>query len=514
MPTKIDTAIFIERAKIVHNDLYDYSDSVYINAKEKIVIICKLHGEFKQLPYQHVNGIGCPECGKLRSSETKIQKGNNQFVKRARSIHGDLYDYSKSVYTGVRKQIIIICRKHGEFTQTPSNHNNHGHGCRACAGTLKITQDDFVLRASDVHNNTYDYSKSIYVNALTQIIITCKEHGDFMQDPHSHLAGHGCLECSGKQKLTTADFICRSNEIHNGRYDYSLVDYKNAKTSVTIRCQVHDILFEQNPDAHYYGAANCPSCIATKVSGAERDILQYIETIYTGKIIGSDRTVLKPKELDIYIPELKLAFEYCGLYWHSDQYKSPEYHADKYNKCREAGVRLVTIFENEWIHQAPIVKNKIKQLLSNVINVDNCTVSDNSTHDIQKFKKAYCFDVKPADIDLALMRDDELIAVMSLMHNGNNIEIIDIVSSVPINNDLSKFIEFIDANYVYEQLTHNIDLRWGDVSAHTSNGFHLHYISPPDYRLIEGQQTYPKQHGCNGNKIYDCGSMLFTKYKS
>lgn len=117
------------------------------------------------------------------------------FIKRAREIHGDKYDYSKVVYVNNHTKVCIICPKHGEFWQFPNNHINQKQGCPKCCSNPKNTTQTFIEKSREVHGSIYDYSKVIYKNNTTPVCIICPEHGEFWQKPMNHLAGCGCPEC-------------------------------------------------------------------------------------------------------------------------------------------------------------------------------------------------------------------------------------------------------------------------------------------------------------------------------
>jgi Zn finger protein HypA/HybF involved in hydrogenase expression len=122
------TNYFIEKARKKHGDRYDYSKSEFINSREKIKITCKDHGDFLQIPGNHTAGQGCFDC-----FYDKRRLTTEEFIKKAKKIHGDKYDYSKSVYKKHNKdKISIICKDHGEFMQAPTNHIN-GQRCPHCA---------------------------------------------------------------------------------------------------------------------------------------------------------------------------------------------------------------------------------------------------------------------------------------------------------------------------------------------------------------------------------------------
>ena len=184
------TIQFIEKAKKIHGDEYDYSKVVYHGACQKVCIICKEHGEFWQMPGNHLKGCGCPKCA------NRMPMSINEFIEKAKKIHGDKYDYSKVEIKKSDDKVCIICPKHGEFWMTLSRHLR-GSGCHICAGNKKPTTEQFIEKAKEIHGDKYDYSKAEYINNHTPICIICKEHGEFWQMPTSHLIKKaGCPICN------------------------------------------------------------------------------------------------------------------------------------------------------------------------------------------------------------------------------------------------------------------------------------------------------------------------------
>jgi very-short-patch-repair endonuclease len=251
------TEEFITKAKHVHGDRYDYSKVNYINCKTKVVIICKKHGEFLQRPEVHLRGSGCNKCSGLYSPTTE------EFIEKAKEKHGDTYDYSKVEYMNANTKVRIICREHGEFLQTPSHHIGRGDGCIKCGITYSPTTEEFIANAKEKHGDTYDYSKVEYINANTNIIIICRQHGEFLQTPHGHLRPSGCNNCGIEnacniRRKDIEQFIEEANQIHNNKYDYSRVDYINSITKVRIICREHGE-FLQTPPSHLNGSG-CSKC--------------------------------------------------------------------------------------------------------------------------------------------------------------------------------------------------------------------------------------------------------------
>ena len=233
---RMTTENFVEKAKKIHGDKYDYSTVKYNGCKEKILIKCPIHGEFWQTPYDHTKGCGCPKCkGKNMST--------SDFIEKAKKVHGDKYDYSKSEYINSKTKICIICPKHGEFWITPNNHLN-GHGCEYCYRDNKVYDtDSFIRKAREIHGDKYDYSKVEYINNRTKVCIICPIHGEFWQVPNSHLSENGCPKCmQSKLEKKCSNFLTEHNIkfdtektfmwLGNQRIDFYLMDYNAA-----IECQ-------------------------------------------------------------------------------------------------------------------------------------------------------------------------------------------------------------------------------------------------------------------------------------
>ena len=174
--------------KEIHKDKYNYSKSKYLNNRTKIEIICKEHGSFWQSPYSHSKGHGCPYCSKNK------KMNNDEFIEKAKLVHGDLYSYERINYKNNSTPIEVICKEHGVFKQTPGKHLI-GRGCSDCGGSIALTNDEFERKAKLVHGELYSYEKVNYKNSRTKVDIICKEHGIFSQKPNNHLSGYGCLIC-------------------------------------------------------------------------------------------------------------------------------------------------------------------------------------------------------------------------------------------------------------------------------------------------------------------------------
>lgn len=287
--TKVTTEQFIERANGVHGNRYDYSKSVYVKSALKLKILCKKHGVFEQSPNKHLAGRGCPKC-KNEETSKRQSLGHARFIESSKKMHGEKYDYSKSKYTKAVNKVAIICPEHGEFKQEARLHMM-GRGCGRCGGVKsvekkRLTQEEFLKRAKQVHTDKYDYSESVFVQMRKKVTIICKKHGFFEQTPFSHIyAGAGCPDCAKikrteSTRLTFDEFVAKAKEKHGNLYGYDCCEYKSMSIKVSIKCPVHGI-FEQNAASHISGCG-CPQC-AKNHKKSQSDFLDSARKVHLDK---------------------------------------------------------------------------------------------------------------------------------------------------------------------------------------------------------------------------------------
>ena len=240
------TETFIKKAKKIHGNKYDYSKVKYVNSKTKVCIICPEHGEFWQTPSSHLNGHGCKKCFDMGKRGKSRQHDINWFIEKAQKIHGDKYDYSKVEYKTISTKVCIICPKHGEFWQTPSLHIWSKNGCDKCGGTYKSNTDEFIEKAKKIHGNKYDYSKVEYKGNKLKVCIICPDHGEFHQKPNGHLSGRGCPKCkSSHLEREIRLFLENNNIIYEEQKTFEwlklkkqqYIDFYLPEYNIAIECQ-------------------------------------------------------------------------------------------------------------------------------------------------------------------------------------------------------------------------------------------------------------------------------------
>lgn len=525
---KKTTEDFITEAREVHGDIYDYSQAEYKGTNNKVCIICPDHGPFWQTPKMHITRKqDCPKCAKYKNTRLK---NTEKFIEKAKAVHGDKYDYSQTVYTNAQNKVTIICPTHGPFQQTANSHLR-GCGCPACGterGGLqrRMTVKEFITKARQVHGDKYDYSKINVIQSVRDSVdIICPIHGLFKQAIDKHINGQcGCPKCGGTQKLTTEEFINKAQIIHpSENYDYSQVEYIDAKTPVNIVCPKHGI-FTQVPNYHLNGSG-CPACGHIN-SKTEVEIVNIIKEFYNGDVQRNVRNILSDRyELDIYLPALGIAVEYNGMIWHSEQFRPTDAkyrHLNKLINANNKNIRLIQIWEYEYLTHRELVISKLKHLLGADTNLPKvfarkCAVQEIphniaqvflQTNHIQGFAKSTIY--------LGAYYNGRLIGVMSFKRESktgekhNSWELTRFATDMNyvccgVGGKLFKyFVRIYNPHYVKSFA----DRRWtlnADDNLYTKLGFVLEITTKPDYHYTNSATTYIHKFNCRK-------SILMKKY--
>lgn len=267
MAKRVTTESFIERAKCVFGDIYDYSKINLINTSKKVEIICKKHGPFWICAASHINKphSGCREC---YHDKLRIPTPIEEFKKTASLKHNNKYNYDKVFYSNLNDKVEIVCPKHESFFQTAARHQC-GAGCFKCgreetAKKNKYTEEEFRAKLLLNFNDKIDFTKLSFINIETPVILDCKVHGEFTRNPRGLLDGFGCPKCEREivdsaNRLTLDEFLEMAKSVHGDLYDYSLVKYITSNVPVDIICKKHGI-FKQRPSNHIHSGHNCPKC--------------------------------------------------------------------------------------------------------------------------------------------------------------------------------------------------------------------------------------------------------------
>ena len=328
-----------------HGSFYDYSritDENYVNTKTDVEIGCPTHGWFPQDPASHKKGAGCPKC-------CKNYKDTEDFILSAKIKRKDsnvLFDKVK--YKNSYTAVTLICPLHGDYKQRPDNFLNGSEGCGECETRgKKIPLKDYVDRLST--NKQKMLIEESYINISSKVNLQCDIHGFFEQKAYLYQSGKGCPDCVvDSQKLLISDIRKRAQEIHGDKDMIGEINYINNITPVEIFCKKHGSY--DTTISNYLAGHRCPKCVSI-ISKPEIEVANLVKELGF-EILTSKRNIIKPYELDIYIPSLRKAIEFNGDWWHynhsNPNCKPKGYHAQKSNLCREKGIRLLYIREDLW----------------------------------------------------------------------------------------------------------------------------------------------------------------------
>ena len=312
-----------------------------------------------------------------------------EFVEKAKKIHGDLYDYSESVYVNYKTKlkIKINCPKHNkeEFLTSPISHlKNKAKSCPRCLrrSNVKLTTEEFIKISKEAHGNKYDYSLVVYTNKYGKVKIKCHNCDEiFEQIAECHYNGRGCMKCYGNPRKTKEEFIAKAKKLYpNNEYDYSRVEYSSNRAKIKIGCNKCGNVYMQVAKDHF--RFGCPACAnRLKISKPETEWLDQLSISNENRqfIIKTNEVkkngVRKQRfVVDGFDPETNTVYEFLGDFWHGNLEKfSPEKMNSKakltfkqlnektFNKIdtlKKLGYNVVYIWESDYNLQ----KKKLKYL--------------------------------------------------------------------------------------------------------------------------------------------------------
>ncbi len=513
-----------------HNFKYKYPNFNYSKIEDSIEIICPTHGKFTKSVKLHKRGVGCSKCS------NRYSPNSEDFIKFCKKIEPEL-DYSFTEYKNNKTKNNFICKKHGLISKSPNNIKTHiCDSCYNIGKNFKIFKEKAKLKYGD----RFEYHN--YNNNKSKLKIIDKETGFiYYQSPRYHL---NCNYFYNKRTIT--DFIKKAKEIHGDKYDYRESIYIGNKNNISIFCKKHGE-FKQIVNNHLRGAG-CPIC--NRFDKKENEIYDFIKDNYNNEIIKSDRSILHPKELDIYLPHLKLAFEFNGVYWHSELYKEKNYHSQKTKDCLEKGINLIHIWEDDWQIKKEITKSIILNKLgkSNRIFARNCKIIEITDNRLvrQFLEENHIQGFVGSKVKLGLYFNEELISLMtfgdlrkSLGQNSKNghFELLRFCNKIntSIIGGVSKLFKYFINKYKPSEIISYSDNSRGNGNMYEKLGFDILSETVPNYYwVIDGVRknrfNFRKdkliKEGADPNKtekeimsekgyyrIFDCGSKKWL-YKN
>lgn len=480
---------FITKIQEYYGDYdYDISNINYINSNIKVEFKCKNHGKFEVIPYKlFKNKLHI--CVKCRKDQINIRVHDiTSFILKSKIIHGGTYNYDKYKYINNGTASNILCNEHGIFQLSPDEHLSSNRGCPKCPTRHQLKEDEVIMRFNKIHNNKYKYPNFKYNTVYEHIDIECEKHGVFKQKIMIHLNGHGCYEC-GKDiiRKSPQSFIERSKIIHNNKYDYSITKYRHSQEKVEIICPEHGV-FSQIARDHLHGNG-CWGCSINNrnfTSSYEDDIFNFIKEL-NPKIEIIRNYSLNRKEIDLYLPELNLGIEINGTYWHSNLYKSKEYHKIKSDFYSKRGIKIFHIWEYNLLNKNNIIKSMIKNkmlLTDNRIFARKCIIKEIDSKLYRNFCNInHIQGFSPSKIKLGLYYNNSLVACIGLGNlrnnlgsknrDGNEYELIRYCTL--LNNNIiggaSKLLKYFENNYKPNKIISYSDNDYSNGNLYIQLGF-------------------------------------------
>lgn len=514
---------------------YKLLSTKYINVNIKLDYTCPSNHTHNISLRKWLLGQRCPYCaGNARHSIKDVKA----------SFEKEGYTLLTSFYKNLSTRLTFKCPE-GHKHETTFRNWLKGNRCPYCSGKIKKTLQDInqVFAQED-----YELLSQEYRNCETKLLYRCPKGHERYTTWSVWKKGFRCPECSGTAKLDIADI---KESIEKCGYKLRDEQYKNNHEKLTLIC----------PNNHTYKVSyanwrskgyRCPKCSLVGVSKAEQEVSSFISSIYTGNIITGDRTIIGPKELDIVIPELNLAIEYCGIYWHSELCgKDRNYHVDKLDKCRDKGYTLLTIFEDEWILLNTLVKSRLASYINTVhmskLYARQCTVREVSAKQARIFCKDNHLQGYGAGstVKLGAFYDKELVAIMTFskpsLAKGSKTytegvwELHRFCSkcNYHVVGVASKLLKFFERNYKWLELFSYADRRWSKGNLYEQLGFTFSHCTLPNYWYFKGSNVnrtnrfslrkgavanddltiseWQNRQFQGYNRIWDCGNLKYKK---
>jgi len=472
---------------------------------------------------------------------TNSQKNNIKNIKEY--IENEGYTLISKEYINAITKLEIQCDKRHKFNMK-WNDFQMGTRCPICAGNVKNKYNDVKL---SFEKEGYILVSDIYVGTNDPLNYICPNGHEHFISYKMWKRGQRCPYCYGNVKHEYNDI---KEYIEKEGYTLISKEYVNTFTNLDIKCDKgHQ--YKVSFGRFKHNNARCPQCNAeSQISNEEKDLQNFIK-LHVNNVIVNDRSIIRPLELDIYLPDYKIAIEYNGLYWHSEQQgKDKNYHLNKTKMCEQQGIQLIQIFSDEWLNKSDIVKSVILSKLG-MFNkryyARKCQIMKIDKKISNQFLDKYHLQGKDnSSYQFGLYDNLELLSVMTFGKRtigGSktvNFEMIRFCnkSNVQIVGGASKLLKYLIKHYNISYIKTFADLRYSDGTFYKKIGFKFKHISQPNYFYIIDKKRHHRvafqKHKIkdklqffdsslteyqnmlkNGiDRIWDCGNYVFEYNKT
>lgn len=462
--------------------------------------------------------MGCPYC-----NGSSVLQGYNDFKSKYPEL-AEMWDYSKNievpenVYYRSNSYFWFKCKKAGhEFRKMPVDlieaQDKRSAGCPVCAGRISVVgSSDYYIAEDERMEKRKNWVVSNILNKeVLPRFFTSDVFGEFKCD-QGHLYkrnwanirryGYSCPVCTGHVLVKGFnDFeTCRPDLLKY--WDYTSNNIlpsectKSSSEEVSWLCVKCGASFRQRINTRITTRGLCPNCAESySRSFAEKEIADFI----AGYVDVETNVKVNGKELDIYIPSLKIAFEYNGLYYHSEEKgKDKEYHFLKYVACMNAGITLYAIWEDDYNFKKERVLSWIKEKIGvadeRKVNARDCTLVNVNVEDAKEFLQKYHIQGNsPLSIHIGLLdKCGELVSVLSYVEQGDSLVIRRYCTSCNVRGGFSKLLKHLEASSNVKYIVTFSDNAVSYGKLYSSTGFVPVELLDPDYSYIYKDMRYHK----------------------
>lgn len=400
----------------------------------------------------------------------------------------------------------IVCGE--EVLKTPK-HVLAGRGCKTCSSNNSRRSNQEY--DEEIKDSTFSRVDS-YISANVEINHTCKVcNNTYLVRPNSVLRGHGCKFCENRVAKTTSQYI---EELGN-RDITVLGEYIGNKANILHKCNICSVKWEANPNNVLSKESGCPECAKDlTVSKPEQELRDFIEANFSGDIVYNDRSILDGNELDIVLPDLGLAFEFNGMYWHSTEKINKNYHLNKTLGVEAVGFRLIHVFEDRWKLRKEICKSRILNLLgkSQSIQARKCVLKEIPYPSTFLNENHIQGSGSPTSYNYGLLYLDELVAVMTFSKSrftkNCEYELIRYCSKLgtSVVGGAGKLLKAFTKAHIGSIVSYS-DKCWSNGNLYKKLGFTFSHSSKPNYRYYKGLNSLSR-NACQKHKLVEQGHDL------
>lgn len=500
------TEKFIEKVEKKYPGRYQIL-SEYQATRTKISVKCLICNDVREVtPDNLLQNGSCKVCGEQKRIESRTAS-KEEFIEELKQNRGEDYTLI-GAYKNKKTKALFRHKCGGIHKMTPQAILiKQTKGCPTCMGGVAMPETLIKKRFEEkaegeyvLHGKYEGIDKKMDVEHLTCGTVWEVSMENFLN------RGTRCPKCANKK--TEATFLKEFKKYSKGEWDL-LSKYKGIQEYVFVKHKVCGRRRFVKPGAmKTRKGIYCQHCGASSISQKEKDLLSFIEDSYSKEIILNSKKIIEPYELDIYLPELKLAFEFNGLYWHCEEKKGSDYHTKKTELCEARGIQLIHILESDWEQKQEIVKSKILNLLGltpTKVFARSCKVQKLENKQKNEFLEANHIQGScVSSINYGLFKNEELVAVMtfSKLRNGMSSktetathELIRFATKLntTVTGGFSKLLKNICLLHPEIKEIKTFALRdWSKGNVYERNGFVFSHNSKPNYFYTKGEESFSR----------------------